>query len=317
MISAVIPLYNKAPYVARALESVLAQTVPAIEAIVVDDGSTDGGGDIAAGYAKRGVRLIRQENQGVSAARNRGIDEAQSDLIAFLDADDEWLPGFLATIARLTAVYPACGAYAQAVNLVATGGKRWTHVCDGIPAFPWEGLIPNYFRSAPTYPVCASAVAVPRYVFDDVGLFPVGVAHGEDIDMWTRIALKYRMCLSTQVGAVYHKEAENRTNALGQPQSEYCFVGVVREALKSGLVTPEQRQDAFEFIAHFQTEIASTNIRIGNPRYARQLLLSCRGTRKYARGWRRLMLQTLLPPGWPARLKAARHAMRNLAGCHE
>jgi glycosyltransferase involved in cell wall biosynthesis len=307
----VIPLYDKGSHIARALNSVLAQSMAPSEVIVIDDGSSDGGGDIAAGYADRGVSLIRQDNRGVSAARNRGIAAARGDLIAFLDADDEWLPEHLATVERLTKEYPGCGAYAQAFKVVTNEGKCWIHVTEGIPAFPWEGIIPNYFRSATTYPVWTSAVVVPKRVFDSVGVFPVGVRIGEDIDMWCRIALKYRIALSTQVGAVYHQEADNRACMLDRVLHEY------RLALDFGAVPPEQQSDAFEFMAYHQMQVAGNNIAAGNPRYARQLLMSCRGTRRYADAWRRLMLQTILPRGWSARLKMARDAVRNITGRRE
>lgn len=94
-VSVVVPLYNKGPYVRRALDSVAAQSFPDFEAIVVDDGSTDGGDRVAAGYPDSRFRVAGQPNRGPGAARNRGIAEAQGDLIAFLDADDEWLPDYL------------------------------------------------------------------------------------------------------------------------------------------------------------------------------------------------------------------------------
>ncbi|MGI6022871.1 MAG: glycosyltransferase family 2 protein, partial [Methanoculleus sp.] len=91
-VSVVIPLYNKAPYIARALASVITQTCQGFEVIVIDDGSTDGGAEIVRRLDDTRIRVIRQENRGVSAARNRGIESARTDFIAFLDADDEWMP---------------------------------------------------------------------------------------------------------------------------------------------------------------------------------------------------------------------------------
>ena len=94
-VSVIIPLYNKAPHVLRTLRSVQAQTHPDFEVIVVDDGSIDGGGDAVVALGDPRVRLIRQDNAGPGAARNRGLAEAGGEFVAFLDADDEWLPEFL------------------------------------------------------------------------------------------------------------------------------------------------------------------------------------------------------------------------------
>src|SRR6185437_11144924 len=90
-VSVVIPTYNSGPLVTEAVESVLAQTLPAAEVLVVDDGSTDDTPERLAAYGER-IRYLPQANQGVAAARNRGIREATGDLIAFLDADDVWHP---------------------------------------------------------------------------------------------------------------------------------------------------------------------------------------------------------------------------------
>ena len=94
-VSIVIPLYNKAPYVGRTLTSIQRQTFSNFEVLVVDDGSTDGGADIVSAAGDSRVRLIRQRNRGPGAARNAGIKEAGAEFIAFLDADDEWLPEYL------------------------------------------------------------------------------------------------------------------------------------------------------------------------------------------------------------------------------
>ena len=94
-VSIVVPLYNKAPYVRRALDSIAAQTLSDFEVIVVDDGSTDDGASIVANYGDSRVRLVRQPNVGPGAARNAGLAQAQGEFIAFLDADDQWLPTYL------------------------------------------------------------------------------------------------------------------------------------------------------------------------------------------------------------------------------
>ena len=94
-ISVIIPLFNKAQYVTRAIDSVFAQTYQDFEIVVVDDGSTDGGPELVQKYRDPRLRLVRQPNQGPGAARNCGIQETTAPYLAFLDADDEWLPDFL------------------------------------------------------------------------------------------------------------------------------------------------------------------------------------------------------------------------------
>ncbi|MFN3301364.1 MAG: glycosyltransferase family 2 protein, partial [Sediminibacterium sp.] len=96
-VSVVIPLYNKGKYIERAISSVLAQTYPPLEIIVVDDGSTDNGPERVLKFNDPRIILIRQENRGPGAARNTGLARAKGKYIAFLDADDEWLPNFLKT----------------------------------------------------------------------------------------------------------------------------------------------------------------------------------------------------------------------------
>jgi glycosyltransferase involved in cell wall biosynthesis len=213
----VIPLYNKEKHIERALNSVLSQTVQDFEIIVVDDGSKDGSAGIVTGMGDGRIRLVRQENKGAAAARNRGIDEASNPLIAFLDADDQWQPDFLATISKLRMKYPEAGIYATAYQTshVKSGIKKIAYA--NIPPAPWEGLIPDFFKSMQggQPPVWTSAAVVPKEVFRRVGMFQTGEVIGEDVDMWVRIALKYPVAFSTNVCATYYLDADNRTYVQG------------------------------------------------------------------------------------------------------
>lgn len=125
-ITAIIPLYNKEPYIERALASVLAQPVAELEVIVVDDGSSDGGAAKVEACTDPRVRLIRQANAGPGAARNRGLAEAHGDFIAFLDADDYWLPDYLPTSLALFAQYgEAIDAVVSAYALNHPAHSTW------------------------------------------------------------------------------------------------------------------------------------------------------------------------------------------------
>ena len=120
--SVVIPLYNKAECVKHTIESVLAQTIDDFEIVVIDDGSTDSGASVVQGINDNRIRLIQQENQGVSAARNTGISNAKGEIVAFLDADDIWMPDFLATVEILFNEFPE--ANIACINYQVSYGNR-------------------------------------------------------------------------------------------------------------------------------------------------------------------------------------------------
>ena len=113
MFSVVIPLYNKADYINKSIESVLNQSFVDFELIVVDDGSTDTSAEIAQSFLTDDHKLIRQQNTGVSAARNTGVANARHELIAFLDADDWWEPDFLQEMKFLIESHPEAGLYSS------------------------------------------------------------------------------------------------------------------------------------------------------------------------------------------------------------
>lgn len=212
VISIVIPLYNKGDEILKTLDTVFGQTVSDYEILVVDDGSTDGGEAKVEAVSDARVRLIRKENGGVSTARNAGMKAAVSDLIAFLDADDEWDPDHLETLIRLRATYPEAGLYTTHHVRMSESGKAELHSFAGIPPRPWEGVLGNYFLSAirGMNPVWTSACAVPKSVFADIGLFDEEMRKSQDVQLWNRIASKYPVAFSWSGTAYYRKDAGNR-----------------------------------------------------------------------------------------------------------
>ncbi len=277
-ISVVVPLCNKATCIGRAIRSIQEQTVPCREILVVDDGSTDGGHRVVEGIQDPRIKLLRQPNQGCSAARNRGIAEAQGKLIAFLDADDEWKPWFLEIIVSLWTHHSEAGAYATAYEIREPDGRVHTPSYREIPPAPWEGIIPNYFRSSLwVNPMWTSAVAIRREVFDTVGRFVLCPGVGEDAELWGRIALRYPIAFCWRIGAVYHREAENRfcETVFTHVFASDCF----ERAMRSQEVPPHLLPDAREFLARERLTAASRYILNGQPRTARALLRNCKTRR--------------------------------------
>ena len=124
MFSVVIPLYNKEALIEQTVERVLLQTYQDFEVIVVDDGSTDKGVEVVKEFDDKRIRIIQQENQGVSAARNKGIEESQGEYIAFLDADDKWETDYLETQHCLIKKYPKCSVYATNYKFINEFGEN-------------------------------------------------------------------------------------------------------------------------------------------------------------------------------------------------
>lgn len=184
-VSVVIPAYNVAPFIGDALASLVAQTMPDWEAIVVDDGSRDGTGEVVASFGDRRIRLGAQENSGVSAARNRGMEEARGEALCFLDADDWLAPDALARMRSALGAgdVAAYGAYAF-VPEEAHPGSAALWVKTG--PFP-EGdiveplLVMNLFHNG-------GHMLIRAEVARRAGGFLRGVRFGEDWEYWLRLA---------------------------------------------------------------------------------------------------------------------------------
>ena len=210
MISVVIPLYNKEKQIAHTLQSVLNQTFQDFEIVVVDDGSTDESITEVEKFSDSRIRLIHQQNAGVSAARNRGIEEAKGELIAFLDADDEWKSEYLASQYYLYQKYPDCSVYACNYEFCDSEGKVISTIIRKIPFAGEDGILSNYFEVACCShpPLWTSAVMVKKQAIRDICGFPIGIPSGEDLLTWARLAIQYNIAYSCHSMAIYNTRNE-------------------------------------------------------------------------------------------------------------
>ena len=210
--SVIIPLYNKGPYIEKALRSVFAQTYTDYELIVVDDGSKDNSASIAERILSESLapyQLIRQENAGVSLARNNGVASSHGDYLCFLDADDWWDPAFLEEMSNLIEEFPDAGIYGTSYTIVNETKHKTRIAPIGVePGFE-KGYI-NYcqvYAKTLAMPLTSITVAVPRMVFDKMGGFPPGIKLGEDFLLWVKIALKYQVAFLNKPLAYYNQDS--------------------------------------------------------------------------------------------------------------
>ena len=223
--SVILPLYNKAPYVAKAIGSVLGQTCSDFELIVVDDGSTDNSLQVATDVlqgASVNYQIVHQENAGVSTARNNGVACSRGEYLCFLDADDWWETTFLERMNSLIQDYPEASLYATNYYYVKNGEAR-------IGVTKAETGYLDYCRvyvENVGMPVWTGAVSMPRPVFDEMGGFKPLLKLGEDFDLWIRIALKYRIAFLNELLSHYNQDADpawRETKRLTPPQNHVLW----------------------------------------------------------------------------------------------
>ena len=229
--SVVMPLYNKEQELPATLVSVLNQTFSDFELLVINDGSTDRSVQIVQGFDDNRIIIFYQENAGVSAARNKGISKARSDLIVFIDADDLWHPDFLRTITTLRADYPQAKWFATGYEIVhPETGRTFSKLRGPAEAFQ-RGILPDYFGVAVCSdpPVWSSATAVMRDAIDAIGGFPVGIKSGEDLLTWARLAVRFPLAYEARSLATFRVSGIHRRPDPGNK------VGDALERLTEGL----------------------------------------------------------------------------------
>lgn len=286
-ISVVMPLYNKEAEVERALRSIIEQSLTPGEIIVVDDGSTDGSRAIVeriiAENPEAGIRLITQQNSGVSAARNRGIAEAKGEYIALLDADDAWLTGYLAEVCRLMEYYPDADAYSTAFDIVS-GTK---HVAASTPTT--EGYIDIAEEALQhRYPIIPSTATLRREAVLRAGGFPEGMRIGEDQWLWVKMVQQgAKFCFSPMSLVRYSRTASNRSASIYRAEQSAHSI--------EELYTPAGDSTLNEYIARIAIGKAITQSVRGGTEDARRAAKVFAYTTRSRRQLRRLRILNALP----------------------
>lgn len=282
-ISVVMPLYNKEREVERAVRSVLQQSLMPLEIIVVDDGSTDSSAAVVEAIGSPRVRLVRQRNAGVSAARNRGIAEAEGDYVALLDADDWWLTGYIAEVCRLIERYDA-DAYATAFDIVSSRGRTPA----AVP--PAEGFVdPCTEALAGRFLIIPSTATLRREAMLRAGGFPEGMRLGEDQWLWVRMVQQgARFCFSPMSLVRYSRDASNRSAAIYRSEQSAHTIEELYDASQPASVN--------EYVARIGIGKAITQSIRGGTADARRAARAFSYTALNRRQLLRLRLFNALPP---------------------
>jgi len=270
----IIPLYNKAEHILRTLESIQRQKYQASEIIVIDDGSTDNGVDIVKSANFKNLTVVQQVNGGVSSARNKGIELAQYEFIAFLDADDQWLPLYLDEIARLIEKFPQADLFGTRYQIVEAG-ERYVDSKINIGNVDPRGVILDDFFdivSKGDLPFMISSVTIKKSLFGVIDAFPLGELLGEDQDLFYRAALNSQIAYSNNVHSLYHRDVQNSACLQNIPDQECPFSIRLTQAAMNIEHDINKKMGMLRYSAAHLCHIARINISAGRFKQARLLL---------------------------------------------
>jgi len=246
MFSVIIPLYNKEMYIERCIQSVLNQTYKSFEIIVVDDGSSDKSVELIH-KAFSNIRIINQQNQGVSVARNTGIQLAKHEYIAFLDADDYWHPNYLKSLFNIIS---------DNEDVFIIGG-HYTNKKDQLEKIELEKplnyfKVKNYFKKAIKNTIyLTSATCVKREFFQQNSHFNKKLKSGEDLDVWFRILLTEKNAFYIKNTFVYYSNEDINQTTRSLTPLEYSLVGNVFDIYHSLLSTNTEFAEFIDKYVYF------------------------------------------------------------------
>lgn len=299
-ISIVIPLYNKEPYVERAIRSIQAQGAAAHEVVVVDDGSTDGGPALverlAADDAR--IRLVRQKNAGVSVARNAGIEHSSGDWVAFLDADDWWHPDYLGYVQALIGRHPSVDAVAAQYISIADGTDERDVKWPSSPADDGVELVTDlparWLKGSSFF---TGSIVVRRARLEAMRpCFPVGESAGEDLDLWFRIAEVSPIALGRRVLSA-RLWTPGGLSVLHRPIVETPFLLRLEERARSGRLPAALAASYEHFVDQTRITLARDAASSRRRSLALRLLWRAKASAANRRWCATFVMATLVPAG--------------------
>ncbi len=295
--SVIVPIYNKANTVAAALESIYAQTIKDFEIVLVDDGSTDDVEKAVEPWRSDKLRLIRQENGGVSVARNTGIFHARGEYICFLDADDLWKEDHLETIHGLTEKYPEAGMFVTSNEVIEPEGKvfRSSEALKGYGAdFETDDFL-GLLNSTSYGIINTNSVCVRRTVMDREDIrFEPGIRIGEDSDVWYRMGLKHKVAISKKETTMYRREYSSATNVSSHVQ-DWIFSRREPELLADGEISEKVKASIVNLIDRYKMTSSREYMVAGQRKAAKQVLSGVRN--KSGKRYLLTRIFTFLPYG--------------------
>lgn len=305
LVSVIIPCYNAERYIAATLRSVLAQDIASIEVIVIDDGSRDGSAAVVRTEFPH-VRLVEQANAGVAAARNHGISLARGEWVAFVDADDIWLPGKLKAQFDAMAAIDGCrmsytawqvwpcqdpepsAAYLEQLSAQADDPARWS----GASGWIYPQLLLDCV-------VWTSTVLAKRSLFTEIGTFDQGLRVGEDYDLWLRASRVTPIHRVARPYALYRTHSSSITHSL--PTANYRAIVIGRALASWGMRSPDgheaDRDQVKRLLAKSWSDYAGAHLDRGSLATARHA------------GWTALRTDHSYLPGWKVLIKSYARAL--------
>ena len=239
-ISAIIPTFNRAHLLPRAVDSILSQTLPPHSVIIVDDGSTDGTEKlIKKNYPE--IKYLKQDNLGVSAARNAGITATSCEWLAFLDSDDEWLPEKLARQIEVLNLAPAM-KICHSDEIWIRNGKRVNPLKKHSKSGGWM-----FKKALSICCISPSSAMIHRSVFDNVGLFEESLPACEDYDLWLRVTSSYPVLYISEKLVVKHGGHQNQLSEKYWGMDRFR-IQALENIILSGNLSDENLNDAKQML---------------------------------------------------------------------